>query len=1036
MDAPGQETPRPAEGDVDRVVCLEKADDPEREPPRLFIEDYFPVKEIGIESVRERAAASALPPLYFLHVWWARKPLVASAAAILGSLLPAWTSELAGRFPQTPELESQKAYKEWFLHLCGVWGDPVAAKEAIDAAKVSGERLPGNGYGYKQAYKNSLSTEQLLLLHEVLEFAWGRIPEVLDPTAGGGSIPYEALRYRLPSRANDLNPVAVSVLKAGVEIPARYGLSLTDDLKRWGQKLVTRLETRLSPFFAKGDPNERVVAYIYARTVACPRTGKVVPLLHSLWLRRGKRPVGRRRDVRPVAMRLVTRRGGAELAKPVFELAEGKAIDFDPDRGTVSRGKGFSPWDSLTIEADYIKTQAQSGHMSEVLYAAAIRTAEGRGFRLPTETDIEALETAERELELLTPDWERRNILPTEPIPEGNKTREPHNYGMHRWREMFTPRQLLTHGCFVEEWRKIAAEIRANTNDPQRADALSALLSFIGDKAVDWNSKQIGWDVSRQKIAHTFSMHAFPIRWAFAEFEAGSELFAWTLDQLLDAYGQIAKLLLGTDAEKPTLKQTPAPLPKVVVTKGNAGNLTQVADASQTLVCIDPPYYDSVMYAELSDYFYVWQKRTLGELWPELYTAELTNKKEEAVTNRSRFTSAGRRAKELANHDYTAKMESIFRECRRVLRDDGVLTVMFTHKSAEAWSSLGASLLQAGFSIQTSWPVHTESEQSLHQANKNSVSSTIFLVCRKREGSPEGSGRTYLDDISADIRRTATDASARFETYGLSGVDLMLSTYGPTLGELSKHWPVYSLEADEDGTSRLLRPEEALAIARTENIRWLRTRLVGSEANFDSLTDFTIAAWAFFKARRFPYDEARLLALATGDLDINELKRAKILTSAGSDVSLCKPHQRLRRGEDSGPGVNRGQKSFNALIDAVHTALYVVSEDGPEVAKRWLDERELATSVSLRNCLQALLTAIPRSKNIKGGWNIDEAGHLDRLASSYFPDLERPKEETVHKQSFDDYAKTTEATAGDAESPPNDNASDPPSSDEPGSEPT
>ncbi len=957
--------------------------------PELLIENYFPVEEIGIECRRESSPIPGqFPKLKTLHVWWARRPLVVSAAAVLGSLLPVWTPKLAERFPGKPEFKSEEAYKKWFLHLCGVWGDPVEAKKAIEKAKVSGERLPGNGYGYKQAYKNSPSAEQLSLLHEVLEFTWGRNPEVLDPTAGGGSIPYEALRYRLPSRANDLNPVAVSVLKAGLEISSRFGLSITDDLEHWGTELVTRLEARLSPFFAKENPNERVTAYIYARTVACPRTGKVVPLLPNLWLRRGKKPV---------AVRLLTHRNGSELAEMVLELVEREAIDFNPDRGTVSRGKGFSPWDGLTIDGDYIKAEAQTGRMGELLYSAAIRTPQGRGFRLPTEADFAALATAERELERLLPDWERRGVLPTEPIPEGNDTR-PHHYGMRNWRDMFTTRQLLTHGCFVEEWRKIALEIQEEIPEPQRAEAVPALLSLMGDKAVGWNSRQVAWHVSRQGIAPAFSMHAFPTRWTFAEFEAGSELFAWTLTQLLDAYRQIAELLGDDESEQPNLEETSLGRPKVSVTAENAGDLAKVPDGSQTLVCIDPPYYDNIMYAELSDYFYVWQKRTLGELWPALYAAELTNKKEEAVTNRARFAAAGKRAKELADHDYSAKMEAIFAECHRVISSDGVLTVMFTHKRAEAWDALGTSLMQAGFSIRASWPVHTESEQSLHQARRNSAASTILLVCRKREALPFGSGRAYFTDLASDIRLAAVEAYEDFEEHGLGGVDLMLSTYGPTLAELSEHWPVYSVETDEDGTSRLLRPEEALDVARAETIRLMKARLLGREASFDPLTDFAIAAWELFKAREFPYDDARRLALATGGLDVKDLERAKILTAQRGWVSMCEPHQRLRRGDDHDHGVNRKREDFGALIDAVHTALYVVAEDGPAAAKRWLDERGLATSEPFRNCLQALLKALPRSKDPEGNWNIYEVGLLDQLTLPYFTDLERPQdEETVYE---------------------------------------
>src|ERR1039458_4931316 len=175
--------------------------------PRVLIEDWLPVAEFGIESRRQRAAASALPPLSFLHVWWARRPLAASAGAILASVMPSWSPDLATWHHDRPEVRTEKDYQAWFLKLCGILGDPVAAKRRIDEANARSEKLKGNGYGYKQAYKNSPGTADLVLLHEILIRAWGGLPTVIDPTAGGGSIPYEAIRYGLPSIANDLNPV-------------------------------------------------------------------------------------------------------------------------------------------------------------------------------------------------------------------------------------------------------------------------------------------------------------------------------------------------------------------------------------------------------------------------------------------------------------------------------------------------------------------------------------------------------------------------------------------------------------------------------------------------------------------------------------------------------------------------------------------------------------------------------------------------------------------------------------------------------------
>ncbi len=939
--------------------------------------------EIGIESRRESSPIPGqFPKLKTLHVWWARRPLVASAAAVVGSLMPAWSPELAQRFEDRPELATAKDYREWFLRLCGVWGDPVAARRASDAAKARGERLPGNPFTYKQAYKNSPTPEHLALLHRLLESTWGRMPTVSDPTAGGGSIPYEALRYRLPTHANDLNPVATAVLEAGLEFPARYGPDLAADLRRWGDELVNRLQARLAPFFeAHHNQKERAANFIFARTVACPRTDKTVPLLPNRWLRRGDKPV---------AVRVITHSGAVERAEPGFELVEGDEIDFDPDRGTITRGKAVSVWDHLIIDGDYIKAEARAGRMGEVLYAVAIRTPKGRGFRAPTATDFEALAAAERERARLAPQWQRDDLLPDEPIPDGNKTREPHNYGMYRWRQMFTPRQLLVHGCFVQQWRKLTTDIRAEIAERDRAEAVAALLAFMGDKALAFNSKQCGWHVSRQTIAPAFSMHAFPLKWTFAEFEAGTELFAWTLSQLLDAYTQIAELLVGVDASS-TLEQARVTPAQVQITTSNAANMTAAPDGSATLVCIDPPYYDNVMYAELSDYFYVWLKRTLGWLRPDRFNAELTDKANEAVANRARFAAASaRQARSLADHDYTIKMAAIFAECRRVLVDEGVLTVMFTHKGADAWNALGTSLLQAGFVIGTSWPVHTESQQSLHQAGQNSVSSTILLVCRKRPSEARGSERTYLSDIVADIRQTTADALTRAHDNGLSGVDLLLSTYGPALAVLSGRWPVYATEATEDGTSRLLRPEEALDIARAEVTRRLKARLVGRPVDFDPLTDFVIAAWELFKARVFPFDEARRLGLAVGGQDIDDLKLARILEAKSGKVELCSPRQRLRRdGDEHAFGVNRTRREFTATLDAVHTALYVADLDGLAAAKAWLDERGLSRDQRFIDCMQALLRAIPRSRK-NDQWNVAEAETLDRLASAYFEDLDRP----------------------------------------------
>ena len=973
--------------------------------PRVLIEDWLPVGALGVESVRERAAASALPPLYFLHVWWARRPLVASAAAVLGSLMPAWTPALAQRYPEHDEVKTEEAYRKWFLKLCGILGDPVKARKLIDEANAMGRKLPGNGYGYKQAFKNSPPSEDVARLHDVLEGGWGEVPSVIDPTAGGGSIPFEALRYGLPTRANELNPVAVAVLRAGVAVTSTYGLDLTDDLDEWGNQLVKRLRGRLVRSFPLEDGNERVTAYIYARTVDCPRTGKAVPLAGDWWLRKGDKPV---------AVRLVTRCDGAELDEPAFEILDGRGAlaGYDPKAAaTWSRGKAVSPWDGQVIDGDYIRGEAQAGRMGEILYAVAVRVGRVRSFRAPTAADLKGIADAEAELQRLLPRWEQEGVLPDEPVPAGNDER-PHLYGMPRWRDMFTPRQLLVHGCFVEEYRRLIPEVRAAyLEDPARADAVLTLLAMIGGKAVDYNSRQAGWDVSRQKLRNAFSVHAYPFKTTFGEFEGGRELHTWCLSQMLDAYKGIAGLIDPGPQQAAYVDGSPPPRPEVTVTDANAANLVDVADESRTLVCIDPPYYDNVQYAELSDYFYVWHKRTLGRVLPDLFDSPLTNKADEAVKNKARFAAVGHRAETMAHDDYTLKMAAIFSECRRVLRRDGVMCVMFTHKAAGAWNALGTALLDAGFSIETSWPVRTESQNSLHQARQNSANSTILLVCRKRpEPSAGDAAVRYLSDIEPELRDTVAAALAQARGNGLSGVDLLLATYGPALSVLSRSWPVHSTEAGEDGRSRRLEPEEALSIARSEVTRLVLTRLVGSQAHFDPMTDFTILAWEMFGARVFPFDDARRLAYATGGLDVSDLQAQRIVRASAGKVTMLEPGER-RRG-----GVDRAASTFARQIDAVHTALYVAAVDGLGAAKSWLDERGLRNDNDFKRCLGALARAMPNSRTPRGEWNVPEAEVAHSLVSAHFGDISLPAASPVPDEQQTIQYPDADAPSGDAPS--------------------
>jgi putative DNA methylase len=463
-------------------------------------------------------------------------------------------------------------------------------------------------------------------------------------------------------------------------------------------------------------------------------------------------------------------------------------------------------------------------------------------------------------------------------------------------------------------------------------------------------------------------------------------LLPWALDQVLDAYRGLARLA-GPPARR--LFAAPNPRPPATIRLGNAAHMPEVPTGSVHAIVVDPPYYANVMYGELSDFFYVWLKRTVGDLYPEAFASVLTDKDAEAVANPARFKGlVGRSPQELADQDYERKMFACFREFHRVLRDDGVLTVMFTHKRTDAWNALGRALIEAGFEVRASWPVRTESEHSLHQAKKNAAQSTILMVCRKRSGAGEP---TWWDDIKGEVREEARRRAREYEEAGITGVDLYLATYGPTLGVLSRHWPVLTGEVDpETGEPRRLAPEEALQVARQEVIALRKQGLLGRPVQFDPVTDFYLLAWDAFRAATFPADEARKLALALDvDLESGLVRQHRVLSKQGDAVTLQQPRERRTRGR-----LDPQAETFPTWLDAVHTTLLVVEEDGTMAARRFLDGHGLTGDATFRALVQGLIRAIPATRDREGRYLRPEAELLERLRQAIFPELEPAPVET------------------------------------------
>ncbi|MBH8599046.1 DUF1156 domain-containing protein [Thermoactinomyces sp. CICC 10523] len=931
-----------------------------------FIEAGFPCHQVGAETQRERGASSALPPLYFLHVWWARRPLTPSRAAILGSLLPAGTNPdwflrqlgiekvqaIVNGVPWTLTKKLKERVKsdesgEWLLvddvilrayrnekerreknlkiieQLCqkdlGLKQHPVIVRWQEESVPLSGllpekgmkipvQRVAADPANVNERIEFAKSDRVINILGNSIKLdeedlygysrAYGHHPTlierqftVFDPTAGGGSIPFEALRLGYKVIANDLNPVATVIQYATLDYPVRFGTGLLDDLKKWGNKLITTVEQKLkkvTPFsplpeserkrlreHCKSFPDlisefdgleKDQVGLLFCRQVTCPHCEGEAPLLNTSWLSK---------EGEKWAVRIVTdgkeKRGIVKFEPYRLQGKKGPNGE-DPDFATVNKGVGLCIHCRQAIPSEEIKAQARGesprGTWKDRLYcvvavryqpkldkdgqpqryksgakAGEIKIEKITFFRAPNEQDLKALEEAEFQLKQRWDEWDQEGLIPTERFPQGNDMR-PINYGMNRWCDMFTPRQLLGQLALVEELNRLKPQIIEELGQ-ERGKAVVTYLQFVIDKLVDYNSKQTRWHYGRGVLVNTFGRHDYSLKWTFGEmiYTGPYSGPAWALSQVLDAYRGIAELVA------PLHEKLQGAPPPVTILYGTAAH-TGVPARSVDLICVDPPYYNNVQYAELSDYFYVWQKRTLSDLYPDLFERRLTNKTDEAVANPARDGS-----NENAAQRYEELMGEIFAECRRVLKDDGILTIMFTHKTQEAWEALTRSLIEQGWTITSSMPVESEAGESTHQKGMAAAASSIFLTCRKREQDNQmpttwtGFGGT---GVAQRIRTAVREGLKEFETLKLNPVDEMVACYGRALQVLSEHWPV--LDGDELVTPIRAMNEASAVVAEHQISRLTRGRLKVEDLNPEAAMSLTL--YGIFGLNEFPYDEA------------------------------------------------------------------------------------------------------------------------------------------------------------------------------------
>jgi adenine-specific DNA methylase len=951
-------------------------------PDVRLIERWLPIAALGEESVRERRSMTALPPIYYLHVWWARRPLVASRAAIMASLLPA------------------DADRDKFMQVLGIHGDPVAARKLLDRARRTGVRID-DPYSYGRAFGYCPTPAEVSWFRSK---TGGIETTIVDPTAGGGSIPFEACRLGVRTSVNDLNPVAAAILAATVDFPIRFGTALTSEFESISAQFRQRAREQLEDVFPQPlAPSELATTYLWARTITCPYCAGLIPLSPNWRLAPGG-----------LGVRLVPQcQGGPGAGGRICDV-EIVRKETEQSQGTISDGDALCPFPDCgrVIDGEEVKRQAQNAGMGDQLFAVVYKRRietklksgkRGkdkweRGYRAPRPEDDNAEAIKARLAEKLV-EWEALDVVPNEAIPPGNKTDEPLRYGMRQWRDAFSPRQLLGHGISAEIFRTMVEEDRAAERLTDIRRAAYVYLSFSLDKLLNYNSRMSVWMSTREVIANTFNRHDFAFCWSYAEMATTIEDlgYDWAIEQTAKSIKELVELASASDGPPGGLfggRSGAGPQPATAVTCKPGDALDHIVDASVDAVIMDPPYGANVMYAELSDFFYVWLKRTAGLVKPELFTRYLADKDAEAVANKAKFKGQ-KGADALANRDYRDKMQSIFAECRRILKPDGIMTVMFTHKDTGAWDALTKGLIEAGFAITASWPVNTEAEGSLHIKDKAAANSTIFLVCRPRPADGAGD-TTYWEDVEPLVAKAVRTRVEEFQKAGIGGVDLYLASFGPALEEFSRHWPLKRGTPRPEPVAKRRRkqaelfeeefdpfavtPEDALDAARREVKTWRLNQLthLRGRADLDPITSWFVLAWDAFKAPVFAYDEGLRLARAVG-VDLDGQLIGRICEKKGSDLKLWDSKTRAEKGSLGGADGAR------SMLDALHHAAHRARTRTLEAAREMLDDSGLSDDPTFLAAMEAVLEVLPPSRTFT---QVELTGDL-KSASDDFDALEK-----------------------------------------------
>lgn len=888
---------------------------------KRFIEESFPVKEVSFESAREKNIRHG--HISTLHIWWARRPLASSRATSYAALIPAVSAGDKKEFN----------IKRNFIIEFSKW------KNSLDQSMI------------KQAREDILKANN------------GKPPKVLDPFGGGGAIPLEALRLGCETYSNDYNPVAVLIQKCTLEYPQKYGKPfkiknnpsilfpeiikqktldfdlktvpnrLLYDVEKWSNWVLKETKKEIGRFYPNEPDGSIPVAYIWARTIPCqnPSCGAEIPLMKQFWLAK--------KSNKKVALFSYVENKKVHF-KIVGDGYETKPEGFNPVQGTVARAVAICPVCGSVIDAKTTKKLFQEGKTGQRMVVVVLHhpKKQGKTYRLATEKDLEIFREAENYLE------EKRTKLMEEwgidPVPDEeinylkDKTDELYStrclkYGIITWGDLFNSRQKLSLITFVEKVRFTYHKMAKEGYEEEYAKAVMSYLALGVDRLVDFGSSLCVLNPTGGRgVVHTFGRQALPMVWDYAE----SNPF---LEQGAGWPTACEKNIKWIEHASQSLK-----IP-VTIFQSSATSLSY-PDNYFDAIFTDPPYYDNVNYAELSDFFYVWLKRTIGDLYPELFATPLVPKSQEIVANPIRQGGQHK-----AKAFFESMLKKSFQEIYRVLKPNGIATIVYAHKSTSGWETLINSLLDSGLVVTGAWPINTEMVSKLNAQGTASLMSSIYIIARKTKREPTG----FYNNIKEELKTYLYEKLERLWREGISGADFFIAAIGSAIEIFGKHEKIIDYEG------KVIRAAQLLADVRKITTDYAVHQILhnGFAGEISNLTRFYVLyRWSYGEAK-LHFDEARKLSTSANVALEKEWNRPGFIKKEKEFIRVLGPQD--RKFEDF--------QNSSELIDILHAVLLLWEKGRRNEMIALLNESGYGKSDAFYRVAQTISETLPNESKEK-----------------------------------------------------------------------